>query len=255
LQAVNPDVHVAAAGDFNVYPRPDDPFEPGHPLFPSDQLGPLYDQGMQNLYDVLVAEVPVSAYSYIFQGQTQTLDQIFVTPFLEDQLVQARAAHVNSDWPADFDGDVARGASDHDPLVARMGLIPRCNGLPATIIGTPGDDEITGTNGNDVIVGLGGNDIINGGNGDDVICGNAGNDTINGGNGIDSLFGSFGDDELDGGNGNDLLDGGANGDTLIGNHGDDSLTGGTDADSFSGGNGSDTNTDFNAGEGDTSDGT
>jgi predicted extracellular nuclease len=291
LQAVNPDVHVAAAGDFNVYPRPDDPFEPGHPLFPSDQLGPLYDQGMQNLFDVLVAEVPVSAYSYIFQGQTQTLDQIFVTPSLKDQLVQARAAHVNSDWPADFDGDGPRGASDHDPLVARMGLIPRCNGLPATIIGTTGDDMINGTNGNDVIVGLGGNDTINGGNGNDVICGNAGNDTLRGSNGNDTLLGSFGDDLLDGGNGNDTLsggdgtdsllgqngndildggngndtltghngndslDGGADNDTLVGNNGNDTLTGGTGADSFSGGNGSDTNTDFNAGEGDTSDGT
>lgn len=116
LQAANTDVLVAVAGDFNVYPRPDDPFDSA----PSDQLGPLYNQGLLNLFDVLVAEVPASAYSYIFQGQTQTLDQIFVTPSLMDELVQARAAHVNSDWPADYDGDGARGASDHDPLVARF---------------------------------------------------------------------------------------------------------------------------------------
>lgn len=120
LQATNPDVLVAIAGDFNVYPRPDDPFAPGDSHYPSDQLGPLYDQGLLNLFDVLVAEVPASAYSYIFQGQTQTLDQVFVTPSLMDELVQARAAHVNSDWPADYDGDGARGASDHDPLVVRF---------------------------------------------------------------------------------------------------------------------------------------
>jgi hypothetical protein len=118
LQGADADVRVAIGGDFNVYPRPDDPFAPGHLLFPSDQLGALYTQGLENLWDVLVAEVPSSAYSYIFQGQTQTLDQIFVTPSLSAGLQRFRAAHVNSDWPADFDGDVARGASDHDPQVA-----------------------------------------------------------------------------------------------------------------------------------------
>jgi hypothetical protein len=118
LQSDDPDVHVAVGGDLNVYPRPDDPFSPGHPLFPSDQLGPLYDQGLENLWDVLVEDVPESAYSYIFQGQTQTLDQLFVTPALFAELTQMRAAHVNSDWPADFDGDGPRGASDHDPQVA-----------------------------------------------------------------------------------------------------------------------------------------
>ena len=31
-----------------------------------------------------------------------------------------RAAHINAGWPADFDGDGARGVSDHDPQVARF---------------------------------------------------------------------------------------------------------------------------------------
>ena len=31
-------------------------------------------------------------------------------------------AHVNADWPAEFGGDGARGASDHDPVVARYVL-------------------------------------------------------------------------------------------------------------------------------------
>ncbi len=120
LQTANPAVRVAVGGDFNVYPRPDDPFAPGDPLYPSDQLGALYAQGLTNLFDVLAAEVPASAYSYVFQGQTQTLDQIFVTPSLFDDLAQARAAHINADFPADYDSDGPRGASDHDPLVARF---------------------------------------------------------------------------------------------------------------------------------------
>ena len=183
--------------------------------------------------------------------------------------------------------------SDHDPVIVGLDLDPdlTCNGLPATIVGTIGDDVINGTNGSDVIVGLGGNDIIHGGNANDTICGGHGNDTIYGDNGNDTLIGSFGNDLLDGGNGNDSLDGGdgndglngqngndtlvgsngndsltgangndsldggANDDALVGNNGNDAMTGGSGADSFSGGNGSDTNTDFNAGDGDTSDGT
>ena len=48
----------------------------------------------------------------------QTLDQMFVNqPMLAD-LQQFRIAHINSDFPADYPGDVARGTSDHDPNVA-----------------------------------------------------------------------------------------------------------------------------------------
>jgi hypothetical protein len=107
-------------GDLNVFPRPDDPFAPGDRLFPSDQLGPLYEAGLVNLWDDLVADVPSAAYSYTFQGQAQTLDQLFVNGPAHDDLVQMRAAHVNAGWPADFPGDGARGLSDHDPQVARF---------------------------------------------------------------------------------------------------------------------------------------
>jgi predicted extracellular nuclease len=146
LQVENPDALIAVAGDFNVYPRPDDPFTPGQSLYPSDQLGPLYDQGLLNLFDVLVTEVPVSAYSYVFEGQTQTLDQIFVTPSLMSELVQARAAHVNADWPADYSGDVARGASDHDPLVARYANLPTIDKLEALVQYFADNGMITGNN-------------------------------------------------------------------------------------------------------------
>ncbi|MFN8595271.1 MAG: hypothetical protein U0559_03690 [Anaerolineae bacterium] len=49
-------------------------------------------------------------------------------------------------------------------------------------------------------------------------------------------------------------DGAPGDDVIYGNNGNAVLTGGTGADSFSGGLGSDVNTDFNVGEGDTSDG-
>ena len=90
-------------GDLNVFPRPDDPFAPGDPLFPSDQLGPLYEPGLtQPVGRPGRRGARPSAYSYVFEGQAQTLDQLFVNGPLHDDLVQVRAAHVNADWPADF---------------------------------------------------------------------------------------------------------------------------------------------------------
>ena len=311
IQAANPDARIVVGGDLNVYPRPDDPFAPIGQPGSSDQLGALYDPslGLKSMWEVLLDQAPESAYSYVFVGMAQTLDQMFINQPMLSDLQQYRIAHINSDFPADYPDDVARGTSDHDPGFLSISLQPTCNGLPATIVGTAGGNVIYGTNGADVIVGLGGNDTIYGGNGNDVICGNEGNDTIYGGNGDDTLLGSTGDDilsgdsgndtlsgsngndtltgangddiltagagadimdgnngndtlsgeggndSLTGGNGNDLLNGGAEDDVLVGNNGNDTLTGGTGADSFSGGLGSDANTDFNAGEGDTSDGT
>lgn len=114
---------VVTGGDFNVFPRPDDPFAPGHPLYPSDQLAALYDIGLFDLWAVVVEEAPESAYSYAFEGQAQTLDDQFVTEGLFDELNAVRFAHVNADWPAEFDGDGSRGSSDHDPQVARFEAI------------------------------------------------------------------------------------------------------------------------------------
>jgi len=134
IEAGHPGARVAVGGDLNVFPRPDDPFAPGDPLFPSDQLGPLYEAGLANLWDDLVAEVPSSAYSYTFEGQAQTLDQVFVNGPLHDDLVQVRAAHVNADWPADFPGDGPRGLSDHDPQVARFATRPGVSVDDVTVV-------------------------------------------------------------------------------------------------------------------------
>ena len=65
-----------------------------------------------------------------------------------------------------------------------LSALPQC-----TIVGTPGNDNITGTNGADFICGEGGDDVINGGNGDDTIDGGPGADDIDGGGGFnDRVF-------------------------------------------------------------------
>ncbi|WP_018348053.1 lamin tail domain-containing protein [Longispora albida] len=142
IQASDPGARVLYGGDLNVFPRPDDPV----PGAVTDQLAPLYDAGMKNLWDVLAAENPASAYSYVFQGQAQTLDHIFVTPSLYSDLVRMRAAHVNADYPAEFDGDGIRGVSDHDPQVATFGSRARLSTGDASVLeGNSGTSKLTFT--------------------------------------------------------------------------------------------------------------
>jgi predicted extracellular nuclease len=116
IEAADPNARVVYGGDLNVFPRPDDPVQSN----PGDQLAPLYDAGLHNLWEDLVRDVPASAYSYSFEGQAQTLDHLFVNDPLYADLVQMRAAHINADWAANYAGDGSRGSSDHDPQVARF---------------------------------------------------------------------------------------------------------------------------------------
>lgn len=127
-----------------------------------------------------------------------------------------------------------------------------------SIIGTPGNDVLNGTDGDDVICGLGGSDTINGFGGNDLILGGRGADTINGGDGDDTITGGRGNDTLSGdagddtiygrrgadlilgGDGNDLLRGGAGADTIRGETGNDTLRGGRGPDVLRGGAGDDT---------------
>jgi Ca2+-binding RTX toxin-like protein len=82
-------------------------------------------------------------------------------------------------------------------------VVPACNGLTPTIVGTAGNDTIAGGSGRDVILALAGNDTIKGNDGDDVVCGGDGNDTIEGGNGADWIDGGGGSDSIRGDNGYD----------------------------------------------------
>jgi predicted extracellular nuclease len=123
IERSDPKAHIAYGGDLNVFPRPDDPL----PEAVSDQLAPLYRAGLHNLWEDLLADAPASAYSYVFQGQAQTLDHLFVNEELYGALVEMRAAHVNADWPGEHAADGSRGSSDHDPQVARFRL-GRCAG-------------------------------------------------------------------------------------------------------------------------------
>ena len=90
--------------------------------------------------------MPEAAYSYVYVGQAQTLDQVFANqPMLAD-LEQFRSAHINSDFPADYPDDVARGTSDHDPQVADYSLLPSLDRLEALVNYYISNGDITGNN-------------------------------------------------------------------------------------------------------------
>jgi predicted extracellular nuclease len=116
IEGAGGSARIAYGGDLNVFPRPDDPV----PAAPGDQLAPLYEAGLHNLWDDLVADAPSSAYSYVFDGSAQTLDHLFVNEALHGDLIEMRAAHINADWAAADEANGSRGSSDHDPQVARF---------------------------------------------------------------------------------------------------------------------------------------
>jgi uncharacterized repeat protein (TIGR01451 family) len=137
--------------------------------------------------------------------------------------------------------------------------------LTCTLIGTTGDNEITGSPQADVICGGGGNDTINGAAGNDTIYGygptghvvtaagsatsaeredGPGNETAStttdiAGPGFptsdrDKISGGSGNDRIEGQNGADKLDGNDGADGVLGGPGDDDLDGGDGGDRLEG---------------------
>lgn len=116
---------------------------------------------------------------------------------------------------------------------------PACRGIPATILGTPGNDSIVGTAARDVIVAFAGDDEVFADGGKDMVCGNRGVDFLVGGLKADSLIGGKGPDRVIGSSGDDVLRGKRGRDRLRGKRGADFLDGGGNIDSCKGGPGRD----------------
>jgi predicted extracellular nuclease len=113
ILAADPDSCVVVLGDLNDY-------------FDSAPLRALTQGNTsgRRLVNVLGALPPDERYSYIFQGVSQLLDHILVTPPLAARQVRVGVLHVNADYPPPDPADLTpRHSSDHDPVVAvfRMG--------------------------------------------------------------------------------------------------------------------------------------
>ena len=179
-------------------------------------------------------------YSYLFEGNSQSIDHILVSDALLDGALYD-AVHVNTEFTT--------ASSDHDPVLASL------------LVTSASAETLSGGNGRDLLDGGNGDDLLTGGNGADILIGGGDEDRLQGGNGDDRLVGDdpadplggldAGGDTLDGGNGNDVLWGGGGDDILIGGRDNDLLTGGEGDDLFvfnARGFGRDRIEDFTAGE-------
>ncbi len=133
--------------------------------------------------------------------------------------------------------DYRRGHGQGDSLVN----VENLTGSPHDdfLGGTNGDNVLRGGDGDDTLFGRMGDDTLNGNDGDDDLTGGAGDDTLNGNDGDDYLTGDAGDDTLYGNDGNDRLEGGLGDDTLTGGDGADRLNGSSGDDTLNGGDGND----------------
>ena len=101
----DPNALVAVLGDLNDY----------YPSTPVETLRTSVQPPMVHLYDYLPA---LDRYTYIFNGGSQVLDHILVTPALAPFVTLVDPIHSNADFPA---GDQTQlqtltHASDHDPI-------------------------------------------------------------------------------------------------------------------------------------------
>src|SRR5438477_1391945 len=97
IRAIDPNANIVVLGDLNDFEF-------------SETIHILEAAGLSDLYDTL--PLP-ERYSYVFQGNSQTLDHILVSGSLADRTT-LDVVHVNAEF--------ADQASDHDPSVVRIVL-------------------------------------------------------------------------------------------------------------------------------------
>ncbi|MEO8425053.1 MAG: M4 family metallopeptidase [Actinomycetota bacterium] len=166
-----------------------------------------------------------------------------------------RTVSISARWRRSGKSVVTVTATDLDGNTSSVDItVIVGDGRKDILHGTSGADLIFGRDGDDLISAGDGNDLISAGHGKDIVSAGDGNDAVATGDGRDVIFAGDGNDVLTGGDGNDRINGGEGDDSLSGDRGNDTLIGGPGADLFSGGPGDDTAVDFDAGEGDTTDG-
>jgi predicted extracellular nuclease len=100
LLAADPAAHVVVLGDMNTFET-------------SDDLASILPGSPPLLVNLVPRIVEPQRYSYIFEGNSQVLDHVFVTAALAET-AEVDVVHLNADFAAEHP------ASDHDPVVARF---------------------------------------------------------------------------------------------------------------------------------------
>ena len=103
-------------------------------LFLEDPLTTLKNAGYTNLAETMLG---LDAYSFVFDGQSGSLDHALASPGLAPQVTAISDWHINADEPplldynlensrdpALFDAATPYRTSDHDPLIIGLDLTP-----------------------------------------------------------------------------------------------------------------------------------
>jgi hypothetical protein len=123
--AADPNAAVVVLGDLNDY----------YGSEPVETVRTLPEPDLVHLYDYLPS---LDRYTYIFNGASQVLDHVLVSPTLAKRVGQVQIVRLNADYAARH-APVAEDvfhASDHDPVMVR--IWPRGVGWVAGNVGYPG---------------------------------------------------------------------------------------------------------------------
>jgi len=105
IQAANPDAYIAILGDLNTF-------------FDTPSINLMREAGFVHVFDQLS---PEARYTYIYQGESEVLDHILVTPGLAELIAGVDILHINADFPPpDPNDESPRRTSDHDPVVVKF---------------------------------------------------------------------------------------------------------------------------------------
>ena len=123
----NPAARIVSVGDYNAFEVNDGFVDTigtilGTPAPATQVAAATLDPTYANLTN-LHSLVPLpQRYSYVFDGNHQTIDHALLNPAALQQLVGGGYARVNADFPEIFRGDFNRPErySDHDPLFAYL---------------------------------------------------------------------------------------------------------------------------------------
>ena len=112
--AGDPQAAIVVLGDFNDYNLSE--------VWQQLQAGDV-------LFDTMQMVSPGERYSYIFDGVSQLVDGILVSPALVHRVVDAAIIHVNADYPINYAFDDSPSglpyrSSDHDPLMITIQTPP-----------------------------------------------------------------------------------------------------------------------------------
>jgi predicted extracellular nuclease len=115
----DPSAWVVIAGDLNDFQFGEPGEGPDHPLAILEG-----SDGQVALTNLVLREDEAERFTYIYQGNSQVLDHILVSPQMLERLAAVDILHFDASYPAAFERDssIHLRASDHDAVEARFQL-------------------------------------------------------------------------------------------------------------------------------------